>query len=311
LLWDLASGVEIRTLKGHDGPVLGVAISPDGRTALSGSHDHTLKLWDLDTGWEIRTLSGHTDAVLSAAFSPDGKTALSGSADNTLKVWDFGRGSTYLAFEKSVPEAQAALLKNSSDPAALGALGDWYAFRHKNDWAMEFLEKARAGGVAIDRLTLGRCYWELISDLPPPGTLTAAACRAAAEREYRAALVHTQDVQLSAWLGSCADAIANTGDEFWFDFDLDPAGTQHWRRVDAQHWRAEVANGPSTDFVELEPEPGQSGTIVLQLPDRDAEVLIPKRCGGPIVYRKAGDAIWTFLGTVRSTTRPTAPTTQP
>ena len=44
-LWDLATGMELRTFTGHT--VISVAISPDGRTALSGSSDHTLKLWNL------------------------------------------------------------------------------------------------------------------------------------------------------------------------------------------------------------------------------------------------------------------------
>ena len=38
-----------------------VAIAPDGRTALSGSGDKTLKLWDLATGKELRTFTGHSD----------------------------------------------------------------------------------------------------------------------------------------------------------------------------------------------------------------------------------------------------------
>jgi WD40 repeat protein len=30
--------------------VSAVAVTPDGRRAVSGSHDHTLKVWDLETG---------------------------------------------------------------------------------------------------------------------------------------------------------------------------------------------------------------------------------------------------------------------
>jgi hypothetical protein len=46
-LWDIESGKEIRNLTGHHGSVYAVAFAPDGRTALSGSSDGTLKLWDL------------------------------------------------------------------------------------------------------------------------------------------------------------------------------------------------------------------------------------------------------------------------
>ncbi len=37
-------------MNGHTGPVTGVAVGPDGRTALSASHDKTLKLWDFSRG---------------------------------------------------------------------------------------------------------------------------------------------------------------------------------------------------------------------------------------------------------------------
>jgi WD40 repeat protein len=46
-LWDVATGREIRTFFGHEEPVNSVAFSSDGRTALSGSKDDTLRLWDL------------------------------------------------------------------------------------------------------------------------------------------------------------------------------------------------------------------------------------------------------------------------
>ena len=75
-----------------------VAFSPDGRSALSGSSDRTLKLWDVATGKEIRTFTGHADMVWSVAFSPDGRTALSGSDDNTLKLWDVATGKEIRTF---------------------------------------------------------------------------------------------------------------------------------------------------------------------------------------------------------------------
>ncbi|GBU26853.1 hypothetical protein R84B8_00368 [Treponema sp. R8-4-B8] len=73
---------------GHSDGVNSVAISPDGKTVVSGSDDGTIKLWDLVTSREIRTLSGHSSAVESVMFSPDSKTVVSGSSDNTIKLWD-------------------------------------------------------------------------------------------------------------------------------------------------------------------------------------------------------------------------------
>ena len=75
---------------GHNSSVNSVAFSPDGRYALSGSIDDTLKLWDVALGAEIRTFTGHTSYVYSVAFSPDGRYAFSGSWDRTLKMWDTG-----------------------------------------------------------------------------------------------------------------------------------------------------------------------------------------------------------------------------
>jgi tetratricopeptide (TPR) repeat protein len=206
-LWDLATGKEIRTLRGHPDYVNSVAISFDGRTALSGSWDKTLKLWDLASGKEIRTLQGHTGPVTSVAISPDGRTVLSGSEDKTVRIWDFGRAARYIEFEATLPAAQAALQKDSNDAGGLAVLGDWYAFRGRNDWAIEFLEKARAGWAAIDPLTLGRCYWELAGELPSGSTLTPGQGLAAAEREYRAALAAATDEPLRQYLTLCLDAI--------------------------------------------------------------------------------------------------------
>ena len=86
LLWDVATGKELRTFTGHQSLVHSIAVSPDGRFALSGagvliSGSGELKLWELATGKELRSFKAYAWPVNSVAFSPDGRLALSGSCD--------------------------------------------------------------------------------------------------------------------------------------------------------------------------------------------------------------------------------------
>jgi WD40 repeat protein len=69
-----------------------VAVTADGKRAVSVSRDHTLKVWNLDSGREVRTLTGHTGAVMAVAVTVDGQRAVSAAGDQTLKVWDVGSG---------------------------------------------------------------------------------------------------------------------------------------------------------------------------------------------------------------------------
>jgi WD40 repeat protein len=83
----VADGEELRSFQGDDRAVRCIAISPDGRRALSGGNDTILRLWDLTTGREVCRLHGHTMGVTCAAFSPDGRRAVSGSDDGTIRLW--------------------------------------------------------------------------------------------------------------------------------------------------------------------------------------------------------------------------------
>ena len=46
-VWDLETGQCLATLEGHTNSVWGVAVAPDGRRAISGSADTTVRVWNL------------------------------------------------------------------------------------------------------------------------------------------------------------------------------------------------------------------------------------------------------------------------
>ncbi|MEM9012489.1 MAG: WD40 repeat domain-containing protein [Pseudomonadota bacterium] len=77
---------EARALGRHGGAAEVVAVSPDGRFAVSGSADRTAILWDLEEGRRIRTVSDHSHTVYGAAFHPDGQRFATTSRDRTARL---------------------------------------------------------------------------------------------------------------------------------------------------------------------------------------------------------------------------------
>jgi WD40 repeat protein len=87
-IWDAAKGTELGRLRGHISSVAAVAISADGRWAVSGAYDMTVRVWDLEKRTERHVFeTGHTSGVQSVDISRDGRFAVSGSFDGTLRLW--------------------------------------------------------------------------------------------------------------------------------------------------------------------------------------------------------------------------------
>jgi WD40 repeat protein len=87
VIWNVRTGQEIRTLKGHSSEAWRVAFSPDGKRLATGATDQTVRIWDPRTGDEMLILRGHSGSIADLVFSPDGKRLASGSLDKTVHVW--------------------------------------------------------------------------------------------------------------------------------------------------------------------------------------------------------------------------------
>jgi WD40 repeat protein/serine/threonine protein kinase len=112
----------IRDLAGQGGRMYSVSLSHDGRYALSGSSDKTLRLWDVTTGKCVRTFEGHSKTVVSVSLSHDGRYALSGSLDKTLRLWDVTTGKCARIFEGHGKAVVSVSLSHDGRYALSGSL---------------------------------------------------------------------------------------------------------------------------------------------------------------------------------------------
>jgi len=86
-VWDSATGKQLRRME-HPGGAYHLALSPDGRRALSaGFGDRKVRLWDLTDGLQLHVFVGHRGAVLGVAISPDGRQAMSCDSEYTVRLW--------------------------------------------------------------------------------------------------------------------------------------------------------------------------------------------------------------------------------
>jgi mono/diheme cytochrome c family protein len=80
--WSVPALKQVHCLEGHAGPVLCVALGPDGTSALSGGNDRTVRLWSLRDGKELHCFQGHANAVVHVQHQPDGRAFLSSSSQH-------------------------------------------------------------------------------------------------------------------------------------------------------------------------------------------------------------------------------------
>jgi WD40 repeat protein len=138
---------------GHSLSVDAVALSGDGRVAVTAGKDGQAILWDAATGRKLRAVEADRMGVADAVLSADGKRLLTAGAGTAL-LWDSETGKTMRRFGRP-GEFLSAVLFTPDDSGVLTVGGDgaarlWEAATGRLE--REFtIEAARVTGAALSR----------------------------------------------------------------------------------------------------------------------------------------------------------------
>jgi cytochrome c len=105
-------------LRGHGGPVRALAISQDGKSAISGSFDTSAIRWSLEKGAAAEVLRFHDGAVNAVALLRDGRAVTSGE-DTRIAVWQPGEPKPVMVLQGH--KAPVVSLAVSPDGAMLAS----------------------------------------------------------------------------------------------------------------------------------------------------------------------------------------------
>jgi WD40 repeat protein len=96
--WDVATGKQLAAWGTRAYNTM-MVVTPDGKTAITGSYEKMIHFWNLETGQLGRTLlaagksgDGAKSTYVYLALSGDGKTLVSSCSDETAIVWDVPSG---------------------------------------------------------------------------------------------------------------------------------------------------------------------------------------------------------------------------
>ncbi|MHC1766462.1 MAG: protein kinase [Verrucomicrobiia bacterium] len=125
--WQRQLHLELRTLRGHLGPVVQVSFSPNGERVLTASLDGTARVWDANEGTELLKLSRNRRevtprGVTSAAWSPDGRRIVTASEDKTAAVWDATSGAFLLELTGHTGGLTSARFSSNGQHVVTGSL---------------------------------------------------------------------------------------------------------------------------------------------------------------------------------------------
>jgi WD40 repeat protein len=97
ILWDIETGRQWMSLRGHSGLVCTISFAPDGRSLASASGEAAeVFLWDLDTGRPQHCFNPDGVRAVSLAYSPDGRLLAAANAfERQVRIWEVPTGTQF------------------------------------------------------------------------------------------------------------------------------------------------------------------------------------------------------------------------
>jgi WD40 repeat protein len=171
MLWDVASGSELHTLKHHTAAIFAVAFSPDGKALVSAAADQTVKLWNAETGQRILTLTEPTKGLNAVAFHPRGHEIAAVGIDKMIRIYEWNGTTAKLKRSAFGHDAPILSLAYSPDGGTLftgsedrrikawdsATLQERHVYENLPDWP-QTLAVSRDGS----RLAAGFCNGDLV-----------------------------------------------------------------------------------------------------------------------------------------------------
>jgi WD40 repeat protein len=96
-MFDVATGLHLRSLSGDPERPTALAYRPDGMEIATADHKRPIvTLWDVEGGRPSRVLVGHTHPIYALEYSLDGRLLASAAPGGSVIVWDADSGARLL-----------------------------------------------------------------------------------------------------------------------------------------------------------------------------------------------------------------------
>jgi WD40 repeat protein len=115
--------VQQQALRGHHGPVSGLAFAPNG-ALVSCAHDGTVRDWHLAGSGPARQPLLDAQLIAAAAFDPEGRKLAAVCADGMAVLWHFEHDDFAVQYFKAMPKERPVAMALSKQIFAATSFGE-------------------------------------------------------------------------------------------------------------------------------------------------------------------------------------------